>query len=1109
MSIKAAFCFSAARCRRLSFELQSRATLHNTRDQPIGRMPFALVALCFLLSGFAALLYETVWLRQFSIHFGTSEQALGIVLGTYMGGLALGSILASKFANRILRPLLTYGILELGIAGTALLVPVLLSFARYLQVAFFGGSDQPPDAGEASQVAFAFLGAITATILPTTMMGATLPMLAKYVVHRDEHIGKRIGGLYAINTFGAVLGTLCAAFVFLPKLGLFKTVLVGACINISIFMLIWWVFRTSGEQTFEASKNAESDPAPLPRDGVQKIDRGADWILLLIGCSGAVSFTFEILFTRMLGHMLGGSLFAFASMLASFLLGIALGGAIASRFSRNRAMSATGFFYAQCGTAILALVSFHALNWMAGTINDHVLGNSGQSIPRVIIAILILFPPALTIGMTFPWAIRIHAKSQADAAISSAKVYACSTIGGVAGAFLTGTYLLPMTNYPLSMLIAMSLNLAIAAAAFYCANLNRSHLAGLLVASAIGLLWLPPHPDQLLRVSSFENYMTPGALIYSKTGRSATVTSHRSAGTFILSSNGLPEAGVKSRGALFDWNKTTTWLGVLPTLLRPDTQSMLVVGFGGGLAPAHAPRSVREIDVFELEEGILEANQMISSVRERDPMLDPRLNIILNDGRSGLALTNKKYDAIVSQPSHPWTAGASHLYTLEFAQLARDHLNEEGVFVLWMDRQFLDVTILRSLAATLGDVFEHISLFQPNETAMLFVGSPQPLTLPIEPSVPTSPDDRELFQAMSVDLPFAVHAALGLGNDALRSLGADSSITTDNNNLLALRRIALSDYAENQRELDALINQHDRMLVNDTIDGMTLDRAFLSIRRAAIGRRENAKRMCASIKNDSERLFVEASLALADGDLDQTQQLLRQAIELDNDSQKAWVMLYLSAAIMKDSDLDLDRPGSHLREPYLSLVWGTKHLAANEQVHWEPIDQELARIPKHDPLFANATMLRIQWRYLKLGSNEDEKVDRVKYAKEILDMIQRVFPHYTKDQFLMPRLKAALFTNRPFIALSTAQATVTNIEERLRVVSQKENAKVQSDAKKTSQSRALDLRKLEVQLINCTRALESISQNQRVPRPWVEEVGNSIVIALEKVRARQETRRSP
>jgi spermidine synthase len=317
------------------------------------RRVFVIVCLCFLLSGFAALLYETVWLRQFAVILGTSEQALAVVLGSYMGGLSFGAWIASRMAGRIRRPLLTYGLLEAGIAGCALAMPLGLSAVGWLQIQIFGGSPQPPSAGSLSMVCFGLLAAFGLILPATAMMGATLPLLAKYAVHHDRQLGPRIGFLYAVNTLGAVGGTLCAAFVCLPALGLERTTWVGAAVNLSVFALVWIGFK---EQPIDAlghdlsAENQARDPRTLAASAQDSSSKASDLkdgpipyeaILWFAAVSGAVSFCYEIVFTRMLGHMMGGSVFAFATMLAGFLLGIALGGAIAARVALRRYGAAT------------------------------------------------------------------------------------------------------------------------------------------------------------------------------------------------------------------------------------------------------------------------------------------------------------------------------------------------------------------------------------------------------------------------------------------------------------------------------------------------------------------------------------------------------------------------------------------------------------------------------------------------------------------------------------------------------------------------------------------------------------------------------------------------
>jgi spermidine synthase len=198
----------------------------------------AVLALCFLLSGFAALVYQTAWTRQFALVFGTSELAVATVLAAYMGGLALGAWAAERWLPRISRPVLLYAGLELGIgASAAVLVPALLLASDGLLRAMLGNQPGPPDSTQAATSFFYLASAFVVLAIPTVLMGATLPLLARHLVRAESEIGSRIGLLYAMNTVGAVGGALFTAFWLLPQLGLTKSVRVAASINVAIFLL--------------------------------------------------------------------------------------------------------------------------------------------------------------------------------------------------------------------------------------------------------------------------------------------------------------------------------------------------------------------------------------------------------------------------------------------------------------------------------------------------------------------------------------------------------------------------------------------------------------------------------------------------------------------------------------------------------------------------------------------------------------------------------------------------------------------------------------------------------------------------------------------------------
>ena len=308
---------------------------------------FLLLLVCFFVSGFAALLYQTAWTREFAFLFGTSELAVVAVLAAYMAGLAGGAAAAARFVGRLARPVWAYGLLELGIAIGALCVPFLIRGVQALYIALAGGLDAPPETMGLGTALFHLAGSFVVLVPCTALMGATLPLLARYAVSEDAQVGPRIGVLYSVNTFGAIAGTLVAAFYFLPAFGLRQTVYIGIAGNAVVFLAAALLAR--GMQDL---------PEENPAVGST---RGAfHWILPAMTFSGVVSFVYEVLWTRLLGQVLGGSTVAFASMLSSFLLGIALGSALASRFASSRDAAARGFAIAQLGCGVMGYIAFRS-----------------------------------------------------------------------------------------------------------------------------------------------------------------------------------------------------------------------------------------------------------------------------------------------------------------------------------------------------------------------------------------------------------------------------------------------------------------------------------------------------------------------------------------------------------------------------------------------------------------------------------------------------------------------------------------------------------------------------------------------------------------------------
>ncbi|MEO8016431.1 MAG: fused MFS/spermidine synthase, partial [Pseudomonadota bacterium] len=703
---------------------------------------FALLCACFVLSGIAALVYQTAWMRQFAIVFGTSELAVATVLAAYMGGLAAGAQLAERFLPRVTRPVLTYALLEVGIAlGAVVVVPLLLRGANLALQVMFGGQPSPPDSDHAGTTLFYLASAFAALALPTTLMGATLPMLARYAVAEEAQIGRRIGLLYAMNTAGAVAGALLAAFVLLPELGLQHTVWVGAVFNAVVFVLaialVGRIPYTKPPVGYELEARAKAPPAtPRLRKHSFNTFPGPAWVLPLMLLTGAVAFFQEVLWTRMLAHVVGSSIYAFGVMLASFLSGIALGGALGAAVARNRERATLALALALLAAATAAALAYLNLESLlpktAGLLAASPLHFGFLHIPNTLFAGLLLLPMTIAIGMTYPLAVRVLASDPEDAAPASARVYAWNTVGAIAGSLAAGFLLIPALRYEGAIRVAVGASAALSvAAAWLLMPLNRLAATAVSVLAITGAAFFRPQPPMALLVTSPLNVGAKGRVLYYDIGRSASVVMLAQDGGLALRTNGLPEALMESPGSLQRFSGEF-WLSPLAVIARPQTRDMLIVGFGGGVVVEGVPPSVRKIDVIELEPKVIEANRLTSSKRKRDPLTDPRVTIIVNDARGALRLTSRRYDAIVSQPSHPWTAGASHLYTREFMQLAHEHLTQDGVFVQWMNVIFMDEDLLRSLTATMLSVFSDVRVYRPDPNTVVFLASDRPLNLETE-----------------------------------------------------------------------------------------------------------------------------------------------------------------------------------------------------------------------------------------------------------------------------------------------------------------------------------------------------------------------------------------
>jgi spermidine synthase len=910
---------------------------------------FPLLLACFLLSGLAALIYETAWTREFSFVFGTSELAVVTVLAAYMAGLAAGAAIAGRYAARLTRPVLAYGLLELGIALAALAVPLAIAVARWLYVALFGGQEALPDAGGLATSLFYLACSFVILLVPTALMGATLPLLARYAVREDSQIGSRIGTLYAVNTAGAVAGVLLAAFALLPQFGLRATIGFAAGVNALVFLAAFALARAAAPVA-----PAEAPAAP----GRAALAGGrARWVLPAIAASGFASFTYEVLWVRLIGHVVGSGTQAFATMLASFLAGIAIGAAIASRLAANARRSAFGFGVAQLGIAACSTGAFAAVKRMPDLADWLEWGMKSAAWADIAVCMITLFPAALCIGATFPFAVRVLARSGDDAGPASARVYSANTAGSIAGSVAAGFVLVPELGFAGTLVACVAINLALAALGALLVPPWRRGLTAVALAGAVALAIVPPKtPWAVLRATSMGTLRAWGKIAYLGVGRSSTVLLTDQRTSYGLRTNGLPEAGVPLTEGSFKRGGVTHWLTGLPVLARPEARSLLLVGFGGGMALETVPESVERIDVVELEPEVIAANRLVAKQRWRDPLSDPRVHVHLNDARNALLLARASFDAIVSQPSHPWAGGAAHLYTREFFELVSSRLSPDGVFVQWIGLPFVDDELFRSLLATLCDVFPHVRAYSPPpDGSVLFLASNAPFDMEATTAraIAAAP---ERFAEVGARAPEVVAASLLLDEQAVREVSRGAPLNRDGHNRLASRANKLADHSL-RATIDDFIAPVDP-LVRARPPSIDVFRLMRYVRTS------RAKRIAASLENPVDRAVGEALADIEDGKRVGPLEQIRGALARDPRHLEARAaMLRLSAGAIADGRNPEEVIAPPLSDAERAVAAGWAARASDPAgAALRALEPQLAVIPPGHPLGADAVRLRVQAR---------------------------------------------------------------------------------------------------------------------------------------------------
>jgi spermidine synthase len=722
-----------------------------------------IISLCFILSGATGLIYEVLWARMLGLVFGATTLAVSTVLAAFMGGLALGSALAGKLSARIQKPLSTYGWMEIGIAIYALLVPFLFRLVDHIYVLIW----QQLQPGYFAFSLWRFLLSSLVLLIPATLMGATLPVLAVAVLRSSIRDANSITRLYACNLGGAILGTLAAGFVLLPLLGVRATIAVAAVLNLLVGVVAISLQRRTESTLVADAPQLDQSHATLNSSGF--------WLFAAL-LSGFVTISTQVSWTRVLTMIIGSSTYAFSIVVALFLIGLAIGAWLVARKDRSEMLRLT-ILKVEVLTAISLVLSLFVLNKTPAVLVTlgfklQISSWIGLLLLQIFCATLLILVPAVLMGMVMPLVL-VWAGSEAERVGRS---YAINTIGAIAGAFITGFLLIPKTSTRFTLLFAATCCLVVACVAYLPAEPARD--PALKRALAIGstpflmiLLFILAPPmnladlsigayDSLVRVlaqtregtsdqTDPEQRQEVHELLMYREGPTATVSVRRDQNTLSMAINGRTNASDSG----FDM-PTQVMLGQLPVLVAPRIENGLVIGYATGITVGAMLQSpIQSVTCVELEPATVVASKYFEHVNNH-PLDDPRTKLVVDDARTFLRVTPNRYDVIVSEPSHPWVPGVANLFTQEFFELGRDRLNDDGVFVQWVQIYQLSTQSLRSVLATYQKVFPHVLVFRVGGLNkgkdLLLVGSKRALNLDRLPE--RLADPRVMAQLAKVEL---------------------------------------------------------------------------------------------------------------------------------------------------------------------------------------------------------------------------------------------------------------------------------------------------------------------------------------------------------------------
>jgi len=684
----------------------------------------------FTASGFAGLIYESVWTHYLKLFLGHAAYAQTLVLAVFMGGMALGSWFCAHFTKRWINLLLGYAVVEAIIGICAILFHP--AYVQFLDLAY---TRLIPAIGSPALVTLFKWTAASLFVLPQSiLLGMTFPLMTAGIIRRyPQNVGATIAMLYFTNSIGAAVGVLASGFLFIGWWGLPGTLGIAGVINIIVAAIVWREIRKIPPHSERAQKTVKRSPG----EGTTMAYRPLLVVALLTGVS---SFVYEIGWIRMLNLVLSSSTHAFELMLSAFITGLALGGLWIRRRIDSLHQPIRYLAFVQIAMGVMALstlplygLTFDVMAWLINNLEKNALGYVLFNIVSNGIALAIMLPATFCAGMTLPLITAILLRN-GHGEKSIGAVYAFNTIGCIIGIFIAVHIAMPMLGLKgmlgLGAGIDIVLGLALAWWAFPSARIPAratAASAAMFLMAMIGITFDPNKMASGVYRLGIVLDASKHSVVYHHDGKTATVSVTKTGSALAIRTNGKTDAGIALPGLRSNPDELTMVMaGALPLAHHPRAKTAANIGWGSGLTSQIllSSQQLDRLDSIEIEPAIIEAAKLFRPRVER-AYTDPRSHIHIEDAKTFFSIHNRKYDIIVSEPSNPWVSGVAGLFSKEFYKRIKDHLNEDGLLVQWLQLYEIDMPLVASVFEALSSQFSDYVVYVTNDSDLIILARPK------------------------------------------------------------------------------------------------------------------------------------------------------------------------------------------------------------------------------------------------------------------------------------------------------------------------------------------------------------------------------------------------